>query len=171
MPLVPMLLTGVGTAIGLAVVSLMGDVSIFETGGIPVEPIAALAAIPLGYLAVQVLTARDARRFAGGVVVAVILTFLVFYPNFSALPLPSSMVNAYQGLLPTYLYDFQFPVSTVNRNVRTDFTTPVMGFLVVGLVVTCLVVAYSAWTWRVALVERDEPDDPADQAEARVGAS
>ena len=34
------------------------------------------------------------------------------YPNIAALPLPSTVVNAYQGLLPTYLYAFQFPVST-----------------------------------------------------------
>jgi hypothetical protein len=159
LPVVPMALTAGGTAIGLAVVSAMGDVPIVQGNGLWVEPIAALALIPLGYLAMQVLAARDPRRFAIGIGLAAVVAFLVFYPNISALPLPSSMVNAYQGLLPTYLYDFQFPVSTVSRNVRTDFTTPVMGFLVLGLVATCVVVAYSAWTWRLALVERELPDD------------
>ncbi len=159
LPWIPMALTAGGTAIGLLVVTAMGDTPLFETTGIWVEPIAALAAIPLGYLAVQVLQARDARRFVVGIGMAAVITFLVFYPNISALPLPSSMVNAYQGLLPTYLYDFQFPVTTQSRSVTTDFTTPVMGFLVLGLVATCLVVAYSAWTWRLALAERDLPDE------------
>jgi hypothetical protein len=155
-------LMAAGTAAGLYVIGQMGDATLLQTTLIPVEPIAALVAIPLGYLAVQVLTATDPRRFVLGVGVAVVVTFLVFYPNFSALPLPSTMVNAYQGLLPTYLYDFQFPVSTVNRNVQTDFLTPVMGVLVAGLLFTCLVVAYSAWTWRVALVERELDDETAE---------
>ena len=159
LPWIPLALTAAGTALGLVVVTGMGDTPLFQTTGIWVEPIAALAAIPLGYLAMQVLGARDARRFVVGVGVAAVVTFLVFYPNISALPLPSSMVNAYQGLLPTYLYDFQFPVTTVSRNVTTDFTTPVMGFLVLGLVATCFVVAYSAWTWRLALAERNLPDE------------
>ena len=80
--------------------------------------------------------------------------FIVFYPNISALPLPSSILNAYQGLLPTYLYDFQFCVSTIARSSTTNFATPVMAVLVLGLLVTCLVVAYCAWSWRIAEVER-----------------
>ena len=43
--------------------------------------------------------------------------FAILYPNIAALPLPAAIVNAYQGILPTYLYAFQFPVSTVDRNV------------------------------------------------------
>ncbi len=138
---------------------------------IPVEPIALLVAIPLGYLALQVLATRDARRFVGGLVIAIVVTFIVFYPNISALPLPSSMVNAYQGLLPTYLYDFQFPVSTIARSSTTNFATPVMAVLVLGLLVTCLVVAYSAWTWRLAAVERRlyEEGPPDKGKEARAG--
>jgi hypothetical protein len=138
---------------------------------LPVEPIALLVAIPLGYLAVQVLATRDVRRFVGGLVVAIVVTFIVFYPNVSALPLPSTMVNAYQGLLPTYLYDFQFPVSTVSRSSTTDFATPVMAVLIFGLVVTCFVVAYSAWTWRITAVERRMYDEgPPDRgAQARAG--
>ena len=50
--------------------------------------------------------------------VAVVGWFVILYPNIAALPLPSALVNAYQGILPTYLYAFQFPVSTVDRNTR-----------------------------------------------------
>ena len=58
-----------------------------------------------------VLRARDPRRFALGVLIAATLWFVVFYPNIAALPLPASFVNMYQGLLPTWIYDFQFTVN------------------------------------------------------------
>ena len=160
----------IAAAIPILVVMTMTEAPLLTLERIPVEPIALLVAIPLGYLAVQVLGTRDPRRFVGGVLVAVVVTFLVFYPNFSALPLPSTMVNAYQGLLPTYLYDFQFPVSEVNRSSATNFATPVMLALIGVLVFTCIVVAYSAWTWRITLVERrlleGEPPDEGAQAAA-----
>jgi C-terminal four TMM region of protein-O-mannosyltransferase len=158
-------------AVPMLALAAMPEVPMLVLSDVPVEPIALLVAIPLGYLSVQVLAARDARRFVGGVMVAVFVAFLVFYPNFSALPLPSTMVNAYQGLLPTYLYDFQFPVSTVNRSAPVNFVTPVMGALVAGLVFACLVVAYSAWTWRITAVERRLFDEgpPDAGAEAPAG--
>ena len=58
------------------------------------------------------------RRFVVGFVVAAVGWFVILYPNISALPLPSAVVAAYQGILPTYLYAFQFPVSTVDRSTR-----------------------------------------------------
>ena len=64
------------------------------------------------------------------------------------------MVAAYQGILPTYLYAFQFPVSTVTRATDTPLFTPMLALLLIALTVTCLVVAYSAWVWRLALAER-----------------
>ena len=50
--------------------------------------------------------------------------FAILYPNISALPLPSAVVAAYQGILPTYLYAFQFPVSTVDRSIPTAAADP-----------------------------------------------
>ena len=78
---------------------------------------------------------------------------------------------AYQGILPTYLYAFQFPVSTVTRNVNTPLFTPMLAILTIALVVTCLVVAYSAWVWRLALAERTAEGGLSDDAEglARSG--
>ena len=78
----------------------------------------------------------------------------ILYPNISALPLPSAVVAAYQGILPTYLYAFQFPVSTVTRNTDTPLFTPMLAILLLALTVTCLVVAYSAWAWRLTLADR-----------------
>ena len=88
-----------------------------------------------------------------GLVVAAVGWFVVLYPNIAALPLPAAIVNAYQGILPTYLYAFQFPVSTVTRGADTPLFTPTLALLLGALVVTCLVVAYSAWVWRLALAE------------------
>ena len=68
-------------AVPLLAIQAMADTPFLALENIPVEPIALLVAIPLGYLAVQVLAARDARRFVGGVVIAIVVTFIVFYPE------------------------------------------------------------------------------------------
>jgi hypothetical protein len=85
--------------------------------------------------------------------VAAVAWFVVLYPNISALPLPAAVVSAYQGILPTYLYAFQFPVSTVTRATDAPIFTPMLAVLTVALTVTCLVVAYSAWVWRLTLAD------------------
>jgi hypothetical protein len=144
---------GVAMAIGLAVVTFLPEASLLTLHSLPVEPIALVVAAPLAYLGAQVIAARDARRFVLGLVAAVVGWFIVFYPNIAALPLPSTVVNAYQGLLPTYLYAFQFPVNTVARNVDAPLLSLTLVLLTIAIGVTCLVVAYSASVWRLALAE------------------
>ncbi len=146
-------LIGVGFVVvaALVVVAFLPDTPILTLANVSVEPIALFGAIPLGYLALQVIGSRDARRFTIGLVVAAVSWFAVIYPNISALPLPSAVVNAYQGILPTHLYAFQFPISTVDRNVATPLLTPMLGVLLLALIATCLVVAYSASVWRLTL--------------------
>ncbi|HEX5149756.1 MAG TPA: phospholipid carrier-dependent glycosyltransferase, partial [Candidatus Limnocylindrales bacterium] len=148
-------LIGAGLAIvaGLIVAALLPETPVISISAIPVEPLALVIGAPLAYLAFQVIGATDPRRFAAGIVVATVGWFLVLYPNIAALPLPAAIVNAYQGILPTYLYAFQFPVSTVTRGADTPLFTPTLAILLGALVVTCLVVAYSAWTWRLTLAE------------------
>ncbi len=155
-------LIGAGLAVvaALIVAAFLPDTAILTLHGIPVEPIAVVIALPLIYLALQVLGATDARRFAAGIVVVAVGWFAVLYPNIAALPLPAAIVNAYQGILPTYLYAFQFPVSTVARGADTPLFTPTFVLLTGALVVTCLVVAYSAWAWRLALADSGSADDP-----------
>ena len=61
---------------------------------------------------VAVLRARDPRRFVLGVLAAAVLWLLLWYPNISGLPLPADFAHLYQGLLPTWNWDFQFSVNT-----------------------------------------------------------
>jgi hypothetical protein len=146
------LLSAAGVAVGLAAAAFVPDTPIFTWRGIPVEPIALLVTLPLLYLAGQVIAARDARRFVLGIGVAAVAWFVVWYPNLAALPLPSTVVNAYQGFLPTYLYAFQFPVNTLQRP-TVSLLSPVLLALTLAIGATCLVVAYSASVWRLALAE------------------
>ncbi len=145
----------VGGAVGLGFIlaSALGEDPILTLTRIPVEPIVLVAAVPLAYLALGVLAGRDPRRFVVGYVVAAVAWGVILYPNIAALPLPSILVNAYQGILPTYLYAFQFPVNTVDRTAPTPLFTLQFAMLAVMLVVTCLIVAYSAWYRRLALAE------------------
>jgi hypothetical protein len=152
-PVRPIVLGALGVGLGLAVVALLPDAPILMLTKVPVEPIALVVMLPLLYLAGQIFAARDARRFVVGIVVAAAGWLVIAYPNIAALPVRSTLVNAYQGILPTYLYAFQFPVSKAQRNVPDPFLSPTLALLVVGIGATCLVVAYSASVWRLALAE------------------
>jgi hypothetical protein len=161
--LLPIVLTALAGGAALAVARLLPDGEpLFTVNGVVPELIALIAAVPLGLIALQVLTARDARRFAAGIVTAAGAWFVLLYPNIAALPMPSALVNAYQGLLPTYLYAFQFTVNTTARP-ETTFADPKFLVLVGFLVVACGVVGYSAWAWRQAL------GGPAEDADASPG--
>jgi hypothetical protein len=110
--------------------------------------------LALSPVAAYVATARDARRFVIGAVGAMVFWFVLWYPNISGLPLPASIHNAYQGFLPTYLYPFQFWVLQGARATPPALFAPIPAFILAALTFTCLVVAYSAWSWRIALAER-----------------
>jgi hypothetical protein len=150
--LVPLVATAAVGGVALAGARLLPDAEpLFTVNGVVPELIALIAAVPMGLIALQLLTARDARRFVVGLVAAAAVWFVILYPNLSALAMPAAIVNAYQGLLPTYLYAFQFTVSTTPRP-ETTFADPFFLVLVGFLVLACAVVAYSAWAWRQALV-------------------
>jgi hypothetical protein len=169
-----LLISAVAVAIGFGLVALLPDTEIFTLTSVPVEPIAIIVGLPLVYLAAQVVAARDARRFVVGLLLAVGAWFVVWYPNIAALPLPSALVNAYQGLIPTYLYEFQFPVAAGERTVNAPLLNPTLVILGIAVTATCLVVAYSAWVWRLAIAESKaaatgSADDPGSDALARTG--
>ncbi|HEX2625943.1 MAG TPA: hypothetical protein VHL56_03465, partial [Candidatus Limnocylindrales bacterium] len=142
------------TAVFLAVSAILKDTDGFHLKGIPVEPIALFVLIALSPVAAYVATARDARRFVLGALVAMLFWFVLWYPNISALPLPSALHNAYQGFLPSYLYPFQFWVNTDERAAAPPLLALGPGVLLAVLTFTSVVIAYSAWSWRIALAER-----------------
>jgi hypothetical protein len=156
--LVPLGITAGVALLGLMLVRLVPVTPLVTLTAIPVEPVAIIFGLPLLLLAVFVATARDARRFVIGLVTAVVSWFLVFYPNISALPLPGVLANAYQGILPTWVYAFQFPKlrESVATGVKLIDTIPAI--LAVALTMLCIVLAYSAWVWRIAIAEREADD-------------
>ena len=107
----------------------------------------------LGPIAWLVWSARSPRRFAVGTVLASIVVFVAFYPNWSGLPLPNGIFNWYQGLLPTWLYPFQFAVNT-DPPFTVSFASPWPLLLLAAVLVSAAIVAYSAWVWRLAIAER-----------------
>jgi predicted membrane-bound dolichyl-phosphate-mannose-protein mannosyltransferase len=154
--LLPLAITAiVGGAVIALTRALPADIALFSVPGVVPELIALIAAIPLALVAIQIVTARDARRFAAGFVIAAAAWFVILYPNIAALPLPAALVNAYQGILPTYLYAFQFSVNTLDRSGAISFADPRFAILMVFLVIACAMVAYSTWVWRMALAEDD----------------
>jgi hypothetical protein len=143
----------VGAVALLATGTLSDTAAILDVNGIRPELVALAALVPLGACAYVIVTARDARRFTLGFVWAVAVLFVFFYPNISALPLPSQLFNAYQGILPTWLYVFQFPVNT-DPPVAVKLLDWWPAILFAALLVTSTIVGYSAWSWRIALAER-----------------
>jgi hypothetical protein len=163
--IMPLLITGGVGALALLAASLLpDDTPLITLNAIVPELIALAALVPLGLVAVQILTARDARRFIYGLVAAAAAWFVVLYPNISGLQMPSTVVNAYQGILPTYLYAFQFGISKTDRTGSISFASPMFVVLVGALVVAAAVVGYVTWTWRQALGADPEADTGTGQA-------
>ncbi len=86
-------------------------------------------------------------------VLAAAVVFVAFYPNWSGLPLPNGIFNWYQGLLPSWLYPFQFAVNT-DPPFSVSFASPWPVLLFAAVLVSAVIVAYSAWVWRLATAER-----------------
>jgi hypothetical protein len=112
--LFPVVLVGVMGGLVLALVGAMiPGTPVFQMGvGVFELP---LLLVVLGILAVPayyVLRARDSRRFAISAVAIAALWFVLWYPNFSGLPVPSTVLNLLNNALsPTYNWAFQFNVN------------------------------------------------------------
>jgi hypothetical protein len=155
-------LTLAGAIAALAVAAfLLPATPLLQTGGLPGELLALLLLGILGPLAWVILRAASPRRFVVGLVLAAGFIFVLFYPNISGLPLPNAVYNWYQGLLPTWLYPFQFPVNT-DPAVSVSLLGPWPLLLFVAVLLAAAFVAYSAWVWRLALAERTADADGGD---------
>ena len=143
----------VGLAALVATWLVLPATPLVEAASIPGEAVAVgllVVFAPLAWLAWKV---TSPRRYAIGTVLVATFVLVLFYPNISALPLPSAIFNWYQGLLPTWLYPFQFPVNT-DAAVTVSLVGPWPLILFVAVLLAAVFVAYSAWIWRLALVER-----------------
>jgi predicted membrane-bound dolichyl-phosphate-mannose-protein mannosyltransferase len=106
-----------------------------------------IALVGLAALAVPawlVLHARDSRRFVLGVLTAVVLWFVAWYPNLSGLPLPNSIANIYQGLLPSWNYDFWFAVNK-DELAESSILGPTVAILAITLLLVVAVVVLTHW--------------------------
>ena len=73
--------------------------------------IGAATLIPAAYAAWSIRRVSDPRRLFQGALLAIAVVAVIWYPNWSALPLPTSIHNFYQGILPTWTWAFQFGVT------------------------------------------------------------
>ncbi|HUG28934.1 MAG TPA: phospholipid carrier-dependent glycosyltransferase [Candidatus Limnocylindria bacterium] len=164
-------LIGVATSIAFLVVSTaLQDSEGIELTNIPVEPIALFVTLALSPVAGYVATARDSRRFVLGALGAMVLWFVLWYPNISGLPLPAALHNAYQGFLPTYLYPFQFWVLQGDRPAAPALFAIGPAVMLLAITFMAIVVGYSAWSWRIALAERRRDHRARDAARLTTGA-
>ncbi|MFM2105678.1 MAG: hypothetical protein RL338_710 [Chloroflexota bacterium] len=128
---------------------LLDETPLLRITAFPPEAIALVAIVPVGSLAWHVATASDPRRFVAGILVAAAGWFVLWYPNLSGLPLPSALFNAYQGLLPTYLYPFQFPVNLDPPGEGPPLASLEFAILALAIAGTAVAVAWSASSWRL----------------------
>ena len=99
-------------------------------------------------MALVAITARDPRRFALGICAAGGIAFLVLYPNLSALPMPNNITSMYNGLLPTWLYGFQFSVNLQAAS-SVSLISSSSALLTLGVLCVAVVAGYVAWGRRV----------------------
>jgi len=154
--LVP-LIVGVALVALLAAVLLTNDAQPL-TFRLSADLLGGLSLLVLLAPAWIVLRARDARRFALGVLAAAILFLLVWYPNLTGLPLPNGLATSFQGLLPTWTYDFQFAVNEdppVPGGFIDGASLVVAAVTAVGVVIVMLVAR--TWHRRPDPLFLDEP--------------
>ena len=102
--------------------------------GTPGPLVGAIALVPATVAAWSILGATDVRRIFTLTVSSIAAVALVWYPNWSALPLPTGIHNWYQGVLPTWTWPFQFGV-TLESPAETALVSSAT--LVVGVLLLC----------------------------------
>ncbi len=149
-----------GLTAGIGFVALVGawvalpSTPLVVYPNVPGEVLALGLLVVLAPLAYLVWSATSPRRFVVGLVLVAVFLFVLFYPNLSGLPLPVGVYNWYQGLLPTWLYPFQFPVNT-DPPVTVSLASVWPLLLFAAVMVAAALVGYSASIWRVAIAQRD----------------
>mgnify|MGYP003334486213 CR=1 FL=1 len=150
-------LTGALCAVaGVASVNPQSQVCVSGGFGTPGPAIGAIALVPATLLAWMILGARNPTRIFAGAIVAIAAVAVLWYPNWSALPLPSGAYNWYQGLLPTWIWAFQFGV-TLAKPVSVPLIGGATAIQAIALCVVAVVAAgMVAAIERKRIVELDE---------------
>jgi hypothetical protein len=130
------------------------------------EILALLGLAVLAPVAWLVMRARDPRRLVLGILAAAAVWFIVWYPNIAGLPLPSAIAHVYQGILPSWNWDFQFTVNLdpPASGPLVDLSTLVIALVAIGCAVAAAATARS-WGRR----PRPEGRAPASAASSAVG--
>ena len=127
-----------------------GPRDVLFQAALPSDGIALVLLPVLAILAFIALTARNPRRYVLGACSFAVVAFVALYPNLSALPLPSTIINVYEGLLPTWFYGFQFSVNLqVSNQVSPSSATGLT--LALGALLVAGVAAWAAWERRIVI--------------------
>ena len=139
-----MSLTAAGVVMALVGAVLPGQ-AMFQIP-VSVAHVAFIVLLLFGIAGYYVMRARDPRRFAISALVAATIWFVLWYPNFSGLPVPGPISQVHLGLLPTYIWPFQFAVNLSEPVHGIDLASVVM----LGVVMLVLVGAayYATRVWR-----------------------
>lgn len=143
-------LAGVGSVYPESQVCLSGGF------GTPGPLVGAIALVPATVAAWSILGARDVRRIFTITVGSIAAVALIWYPNWSALPLPAGMHNWYQGILPTWTWPFQFGV-TLESPAETALVSSAT--LVVGALLLCAAAAGAYGASRLSTAARRKLDE------------
>jgi len=110
----PLLWSLTGVLCSLAgVLDVYAESQVCTAGGFatPGPIIGAALLIPAAYSAWSIQRVTDVRRIFRWALVAIAGVAVVWYPNWSGLPLPTGIHNFYQGIAPTWTWAFQFGVT------------------------------------------------------------
>ena len=155
----PVLWMGTGALCALAgVASVYPESQVCLSGGFgtPGPLIGAIALVPATVAAWSILSARDPRRIFAVALGSIATIALIWYPNWSALPLPTGIHNWYQGVLPTWTWPFQFGV-TLEKPGETALVSSAT--LVVGALLLLAAAAGAYGASRLGKVVRSKFDE------------
>ncbi len=95
------------------VLDVYAESQVCTAGGFatPGPIIGAALLIPAAYAAWSIQRVTDARRIFRWALISIASIAMIWYPNWSGLPLPTGIHNFYQGILPTWTWAFQFGVT------------------------------------------------------------
>jgi hypothetical protein len=143
-------LAGVGSVYPESQVCLSGGF------GTPGPLVGAIALVPATVAAWSILGATDLRRIFTITISSIAAVALLWYPNWSALPLPTGLHNWYQGVLPTWTWPFQFGV-TLESPAETALVSSAT--LVVGVLLLCAATAGAYGASRFSAAARRKLDE------------